>query len=143
MNLIAAGPMVSPWIGIPLAAVGMVLAAGYTLGIQRDNVPRARRKVRTALGLLHIFMLAALAYGVSIATIEDKKTTVIVWLLVIGLVGVSVMLAIVDAAVTLKLALRERREEAKRSAEELARSVLEARRERGGPGRSHGGGPSA
>lgn len=143
MNLLAAGPMVSPWIGIPLAATGMVLAAGYTLGIQRDDVPRARRKVRTALGLLHIFMLAALAYGVSIATIEDKKTSAIVWLLVIGLVGASVMLAVVDAAVTLRLALRERRDEAKRAAEELAKSVLEARRERGGAGRPQGGGPPA
>ncbi|HZW06899.1 MAG TPA: hypothetical protein VFF65_07220, partial [Phycisphaerales bacterium] len=109
--------MVSPWIAIPLAAVGMVLVAGYTLAIQRDDVPRARRKIRTALGLLHIFILGALAYGVSVASIDDKKASAIVWLLVIGLVAASVSLAIADALVTLKLALRERREEARRAAE--------------------------
>lgn len=137
--------MVSPWIAIPLAAVGMVLVAGYTLAIQRDDVPRARRKIRTALGLLHIFILGALAYGVSVASIDDKKASAIVWLLVIGLVAASVSLAIADALVTLKLALRERREEARRAAEALAQDLLKARQERAtqkpqGPGGAGGAG---
>lgn len=143
MMLLAAGPMVTPWLIIPLAAVGMVLMAGYTLGIQRDDVPPARRKIRTAIGLLYIFILAALAYGISIATIEDKKTSAVCWLLVIGLVGVSVILAMADAAVTLKLAVRERREEAKRAAEELAQSILKARQDREGARNSQGPGGAA
>ena len=130
MVILAAEPMVTPWIGLPLAFTGMVLVAGYTLGIQRDDVPSARRKIRTALGLLHIFILAALAYGVSVASVDDKKTSAIVWLLVIGLVAASVTLAICDAFVTLKLAVRERREEAKRAAEALAQDLLKARQER-------------
>jgi hypothetical protein len=138
VNLLAAEPMVSPWIAVPLAFAGMVLAAAYTLGIQRDDVPPARRKIRTALGLLHIFILGALAFGVSIVTVEDKKTAAVCWLLVIGLVGVSVLLAVADAAVTLKLAVRERREEAKRAADALAQAVVKARRERDEAARSKG-----
>jgi len=129
---LAAGTMVSPWIAIPIAALGMVLVAGYTLAIQRDDVPPARRKVRTALGLLHIFILAALAYGVAIASIDDRRTSAVVWLLVIGLVAFSVLLAMVDAGITLRLAARERREDARRAAEQLAADLLQARRQRAG-----------
>lgn len=132
MQALAAAPMVTPWLTIPLAAVGLVLLAGYTLAIQRESVPPARRRVRTALGVLNMFIIASFTYGVSAADPSDRRTFVVCWLLVVGLVAASVLLALVDAAVTVRLAVRERREEARRSAEELAASVLRARADRAG-----------
>lgn len=147
MTLLAAGPMVSPWIAIPMAAVCLVLVAGYTLAIQRDDMPLIRRKIRTALGVLHMFVVASFAYGISIADPADRKAFVVCWMLVVGLVGFSVVLALADAAVTVKLAVRERKEEAQRAAEELADAVLKARQaERdgaGGPTPPHGAGGAA
>jgi len=145
MTTLAAGPMVSPWITLPLAAVCMVLVAGYTLAIQRDDIPLIRRKIRTASGVLHMFIVAAFAYGVSIANPDDRKPFVLCWMLVVGLVGVSVILALVDAAVTVKIAVQERKDEAHRAAEELAASILKARSagEQKGVRSSHPQGPSA
>ena len=128
MTTLAAGPMVSPWIAIPMAAICLVLVAGYTLAIQRDDVPLVRRKLRTALGVLHMFVVAAFAYGISIADPADRKPFAVCWMLVVGLVGFSVVLALIDAAVTVKLAVQERKQEAARAAEELADAIVKARR---------------
>jgi hypothetical protein len=127
---LAAGPMVTPWLTIPLAAIGLILLAGYTLAIQRDDVPLARRKVRTALGVLNMFIIAAFTYGVSIANPADQKAFAVCWMLVVGLVVVSVLLAVLDAAITVRIAVRERRADARRAADELAAAVLKARDER-------------
>lgn len=130
---LASGAMVSPWLAIPVAAVGMVLVAGYTLAIQGENTPPLRRKIRTALGVLYMFILAAFSYGISIASPTDKKSFVMCWLLVVGLVAFSVVLALADAVVTVKIALRERKAEAQRDAEELAQAFLKARSTQGQP----------
>lgn len=143
MSVLAVGVMVTPWVTIPLAAVGMVLLAGYTLAIQRDDVPAARKKVRTALGVLNMFIIAAFAYGVSVANPADRKAFAVVWLLVVGLVSCSVLLALLDAAITVRIAVRERRIEAQRAAEELAASVLRARAGREAPSTQPPQGPPA
>jgi hypothetical protein len=127
VSVLAAGPLVTPWIAIPLAAVAMVLYAGHTLAMQRADIPQARRKVRSALNVLSMFVVAGVAYGSSVADTANRKAFVLCWLLVVGLVGVSLVLALVDVIITVKLTVRERREEARRAAEELAASVLRAR----------------
>ncbi|MFT3684485.1 MAG: hypothetical protein QM783_06070 [Phycisphaerales bacterium] len=127
---LAAGPLISPLIAIPLAAIGMVLFAAHTLVIQRADMPQSRRKVRMAIDVLSMFVVAAVAYGASIVNPADQKAFVLCWLLVVGLVGVSLLLAMVDVVITLRLAMRERREDARRSADELAAAVLKARGER-------------
>lgn len=131
MNTLA-DTMVSPWIAIPIAAVGMVMIAGYTLGIQRDDVPPARRRLRTASGVLHIFIIALIAYGTSIAqatgaTADQKKLFVLTWMLVVGLVALAIALALADVIVNVRIHVRERRRYAKESAEKLARELLEVR----------------
>lgn len=119
--------MVSPWLAIPIAALGMLLVAGYTLSIQRQSVPPARRRLRTAMGVLYIFILAALAFGISIASPADRRTFVLCWMLVVGLVAVSVLLAAADALVTVRSALADRAADARRASQELAEALLKAR----------------
>lgn len=124
MSLLAAA-LVSPWIAIPLAAAGMILIAGYTLAIQRDDTPLWRRRIRSASGVLHIIILAALAYGSSVASPADKKLFVMTWLLIVGLVGIAVLLAAWDMIINIRQHIRDRREYARASTEALARDLAE------------------
>lgn len=102
------GPAVSPAVALPLAALGMVLLAGYVLALQSPSVPPLRRRLRTASGVLMIALLGLLAYACSIVPTHDRRLMVLSWMLVVIVLGVVVLLACVDVVTTLGDALRER-----------------------------------
>lgn len=118
--LLAAGPILTPWLVIPIISVAMLLVAGHTLAIQRVEMPASRRRIRTANGLIMLVALPMLAYALCIAGPHDKRLFVLAWTAVMGLVGMVIVLALLDIANNLRLYGRGRGEIDQLAAEALA-----------------------
>lgn len=109
--------ILSPWLVLPLAGVALVVIALHVLAQQRPDVPDKRRRIRTASGLLMMIVTGLLAYALGIDPSDVRPATrpehaqsfLLIWLTIIGLVGIIVVLAALDALHTAALAVSERR----------------------------------
>ncbi len=108
---------------ILLAAVGMVLTAGYVLAIQRDDVPASRRRIRTASGVLLMMLMGLLAWASGVVPVADRRLFVLAWLLVVIVLGAVIALALADIFNNLRLAQGERRARNRELADQLANDL--------------------
>lgn len=120
MMLAASGPILSAWIVLPVVTVAMLLVAGHTLAIQRVAMPASRRRIRTANGLLMLVALPLLAYALCVIGPQDKRLFVLVWVSVMGLVGLVIVLALLDVVNNVRLFARERGQIDRMTAQALA-----------------------
>jgi hypothetical protein len=131
-------PIAPAWLVLPIAAVALILQAGYLIAIKDaspEQMPPSRKRIRIATGWLSMFVIPLAAYGFGLASPSDAGTFTIVWLLVIGLVGTIVFLAVLDAMNTMRIHRsdgdrihRELREKLRKDLDEMRE-----RRERGSP----------
>jgi hypothetical protein len=94
----------------------MVVIAWHLFGLQKSDMPRSRKRIRTANGLLMLFLTALLAYALSIlkasapgASTQETRAFVMVWLLIIGLIPMVIALAGLDVLNTARLNYAARR----------------------------------
>ncbi len=129
----------SPWIGIPLAAVALVLLVWHHDRLGRDDVPAPRRRVRRAATW-------AMAAGVLAMTVAlcfadpavHPMLFVVSWSAVMAVLAIVIVLAVVDVAVSSWLAGIERDEAAiRRGVAVLAALEEEAVRRAAGPHPDH------
>lgn len=102
--------VISPWIALPLAALALVLIAWHSTGLDRRAIPASRRRIRQANAWVMMLGVPLFAIGVSVVS-EDRspRAFVLVWVVTSMLIVLCVLLAIVDALNTWRLASHERR----------------------------------
>ena len=93
------------WFVIPLAAVVMLIVAAAITSAAKHTTPASRRRIRIANGwvMLLITPLAAFGFGL-IDSSAQPRLFVKVWILVIGLLCITVALAILDMINTARIA---------------------------------------
>ena len=108
--MIVVGAVVSPWVALPVAAVALVLIAWHSTGLDAQAMPASRRRIRQANAWVMMLGVPLFAIGVSIVN-EDRspRAFVLVWLVTSMLLLLCVLLAVIDALNTWRLASHERR----------------------------------
>lgn len=107
------GPVVSPWIVFPLAMVALVVVAAHVLALRElapGEMPESRRQIRLATGWVMMLAVPVLAFGFGAASPGDKELFRSVWLAGVGLLGAVILLAMIDALNSVRLAFARRRE---------------------------------
>jgi 4-amino-4-deoxy-L-arabinose transferase-like glycosyltransferase len=118
MLSLASTTILPGWVVLPVAAVTMLVVAGHILATHASDLPTRRRRLRVANGLLMLFVTALLAYALGVAAVVEDPATrphetrefVIVWMMIIGLLGVVVAFAGADAIATIAHGLGVRRQ---------------------------------
>lgn len=106
-------PAFSPWIILPLALVAMLIVSAHVTITQASNAPASRRRLRVANGWVMLITLPLLAAGVSLLAPEKSpRLFVMTWVVVVLLLTLSILLALADAANTLRLVRDEKRRRA-------------------------------
>jgi hypothetical protein len=103
-------PVISPFIALPLAFVLMVVVALHARATRRSAEPASRKRVRLANASLMMLTLPLIAVGFSLLNPRThRQEWLLVWLAAIALLGMNVLLAVIDAANTLRLLRAARR----------------------------------
>lgn len=117
MVLLAASTILPGWVVLPVASITMLVVAAHVLATHAGDLPSRRRRLRTANGVLMMFVTALLAYALGVAGVvtepkaepEEARRFMLVWLSIVGLLGVVVTLAGADAIATVIHGLGVRR----------------------------------
>ncbi len=108
MNTLGLDPILSLWIVAPPTVVLMLFLANHVAALQQTTVP-LRRRVRTANGVAMMLTAALLAHALAIVSPADVRTFVLVWMMIVGLLGLIILLALLDATTTYVLLRAQRR----------------------------------
>ncbi|HMN40764.1 MAG TPA: hypothetical protein PKE29_07935 [Phycisphaerales bacterium] len=114
----AASTILPGWVVIPIAGVVLVVTARHVLRVETSGLDPVRRRVRIANGLLMMLVTTLLAYALGLAPeVKDAashpgeaKAFIAVWVGILGLLGVVVVLAVIDAVGTVRAGMRMRRQ---------------------------------
>lgn len=95
------------WLAAPPAVLTMLILAGHVMALQKAEMPEKRRRIRTANGMVMLVTTPLIAYAMSIAKPAEPKTFVLVWMAIVGLLGIVIVLACLDALLTMVMRRRE------------------------------------
>jgi hypothetical protein len=99
------------WLVLPAMLLLMLAVAWHGRALGRSDHPSSRKRIRLVNAALMLVLLPLMAAGLSLLSSErHPREWALVWLAVMGLVTLSVCLAIVDAFNTLRLLRAARRE---------------------------------
>jgi hypothetical protein len=119
--MILASAILPSWLVLPMAAVVLLVLAAHVNSLQTPEVPSSRRRIRSASGVLMMFVTALLAYAFGIVSPRvNPRMFVIAWTSISALLMMVVMLAGLDMVNTLRL-----HREAKRDLRQHLRDVRE------------------
>lgn len=118
---------------VPVAALAMLVIAAHVVALQRSSVPPTRRRIRTACGVLMLFLAALLAHALTMGPAAphpvlapaQTRAFLFIWLVIISLVLMVVVLAAADAAYSTAAAYSTRRRLRRDLARELTRDLGE------------------
>lgn len=119
--MLAQDPILPVVVILPMAAMAMLVTCGHLVWMQRTPMPPTRRRIRTVTGVLSLFTITLTAIGFGVVNPADARPFLLVWLTVIGLLGILVLLAGIDMANNVRLHAAER----KHIREQLARLQVE------------------
>ncbi len=106
-------PAFPPWIILPLALVAMLIVSAHVTLTQASAAPRSRKRLRIANGWVMLITLPLLAAGVSLVTPDrSPRLFVLTWIGVALLLTLSILLAMLDAANTVRLVRAEKHRQA-------------------------------
>lgn len=109
MFTLAQDPILPPVLILPLAAVAMLVTCAHLVWMQRTPMPPTRRRIRTVTGVLSLFTITLTAIGFGVISPDQPRPFLLVWLTVIGLLGILVLLAAIDMANNVRLHAAERK----------------------------------
>ena len=117
MAMVLAETMLPAWVVLPLAVPVLIVLAMHVVSQHRPDVPARRRRLRTAAGLLMMFVTVMLASALCVDNVpaqpalrpQEARSSLLLWLMIIALVGVCVILAALDMLHTLALGVVARR----------------------------------
>ena len=129
MNTLGLDPVLPLWIVAPPTVVLMLFLANHVTALQQTTVS-LRRRIRTANGVAMMLTTALLAHALAIVNPADVRTFVLVWMMIVGLLGLIILLALLDAITTYFLLRAHKRQArcafAPRTQPQLARLNPEA-----------------
>ncbi len=99
MNTVGLDPVLPFWIVAPPTVVLMLFLANHVTALQQTTVS-LRRRIRTANGVAMMLTTALLAHALAIVSPSDVRTFVLVWMMIVGLLGLIILLALLDALTT-------------------------------------------
>ncbi len=135
----SATPLLPWWVVFPLAGVTLLVIAGHVAAIRRAaGVPSSRRRIRTVNGVLMMATVPLIAYAFGVATSADARTFTLVWMLIIGLLGIIIVVAWVDVMNTMRLHQASRRATRERLAELRGQLAAQLARDRQAKEGAHG-----
>ena len=144
MLLGASNTVLPAWLVLPIAGITMLVVSTHVLAIQQSGMPVKRRRIRTANGIVMLVVTAMLAYALALVRVSDQppatepaqaREFVLVWMLIIGLLGLVVVMAGMDAVLTMSQTVASRRALRR----ELQQDAVEKARKRAGGGGGVGG----
>jgi Na+/proline symporter len=153
MLVTAQGSMLPAWVVLLVGVPTLLGIAAHVLSLQRASMPRTRRRLRTASGVLMMLVTGLLAYAIGIAEVPERPRIqpgaagafVLVWSVIVGLLAMVVLLAIMDALLTTSAGIRAHRNLQDRAAgairDDIRRHAAETESSgsRGSDGESGGG----
>lgn len=104
--LLAAGPLAPGWLVLPLALVALLATAAHIIVLREapaGALPESRRRIRMAAGWVIMPTIPLTAYAFGIADPTRPGFYALVWMAVMGLLGVILILAFLDALNTVRL----------------------------------------
>jgi hypothetical protein len=97
------------WFVLPLASLTLVVLGVHLQWMHQADMPGSRRRIRTASNLVSMLTVPLIAAGFALINPNDHRVFVMVWLAIVGLLGVVVVLAGVDMLNNLRIHAQERR----------------------------------
>ncbi len=108
MYLTGAEPILPVWLVLPLASLTLVILGAHLQWMHHADMPGSRRRIRTASNLVSMLTVPLIAAGFALVNPDDHRLFVMVWLAIVGLLGVVVILACVDMLNNLRIHAKER-----------------------------------
>ena len=105
----SAGPVVTPWIVFPLAAVTLLIVAAHILALRESapgRMPESRRRIRVLTGWVTLATVPMLACGFGFVPPSDASLFATLWIANIVMLATIIALALLDACNTVRLARR-------------------------------------
>ena len=116
--------MLSPLLGLPIAACTLILLAGHIIALSASEQPDSRKRIRMANGVLAMVTSCAMYAGTCVFTPDrSPREWALAWMLVMMMIALHVLLAMVDAintAVLRRRAMRQIKSASPRMREEFA-----------------------
>lgn len=110
MIVLASGPILSAWIGVPLGLLTLVLVAAHVALLSRVEMPESRRRIRRVNGWIMLVTVPTAVYAFCVASPAGPRAFALSWMAVLGFVAIVLMLACLDILNTLRLHRAEQRE---------------------------------
>jgi len=105
-----AGPVIPLWLTLPVSLILMLSIAVHAAAIRDAPLPPSRKRIRLANALLSIMTLALLTIGFSILDPDRHlRLWTLIWIAAGTLLLMVISMALLDAANTLRLAMRARK----------------------------------
>jgi hypothetical protein len=92
---------------LPLSLLALFVVAGHWILLGRADMPRFRKSLRTANGLVMMLAIPVLAFGFGVVSPSNARLFTITWMLASGLLMLVLLLAAIDLIHTNILARRE------------------------------------
>ncbi|MDX2147863.1 MAG: hypothetical protein SFZ23_10105 [Planctomycetota bacterium] len=131
-SIAASGPLLPVWIMIVLGGVTLLVLAAHLTAMARADMPPSRKRIRTANGLLMMFLTPVIAYAFSVASPGEPRQFVSAFAVVIGGLGLVVILAVLDGFNNVRLYRVQRRQTGREMALAMARERALRRDQRAG-----------
>ncbi len=109
MFFTSAEPILPVWLVLPLASLTLIVLGAHLQWMHQADMPGSRRRIRTASNLVSMLTVPLIAAGFALVNPDDHRLFVMVWLAIVGLLGVIVILAGVDMLNNLRIHAMERR----------------------------------
>lgn len=110
LGAVAPGPLVSPWLAVPVGAVVIVILTVHMRSQAYADMPESRRRIRTVNDWLMLLATPVTVYAFSLATPADPRAFLLAWLSVAGLLVIILLVAGLDILNTGRINLGDRRE---------------------------------
>jgi hypothetical protein len=121
------GPIAPAWAVLPLAFATLVVVAVHWTALAQADMPRWRKSLRTANGLVMMLAIPVLAAGFGIVDPQHTRHFVMTWMLATGLLCLVMLMATVDVLASSIVFWRERRVALRNAAKARALLVEHAR----------------
>jgi len=103
------GPVIPLWLGIPVAAMLMLVVAAHALSLGESDHPASRKRIRQSNAVMILLAIPLLTCGFCVLDPQaHPREWALVWLACFALLGFVVLLAVADMLNTLRLGRAER-----------------------------------
>jgi uncharacterized membrane protein YhaH (DUF805 family) len=106
------GPIAPTWFVLPLAMIALLVVAAHMIVLREHAIgkmPESRRQIRMVTGWIMMFTIPLTAYGFGIVHPAQEQEFLYAWTCIVGLLGLIVFMACIDAMNSIRLATVQRR----------------------------------